>query len=169
MRQLCHAAPGRVAAIAVTSPRWTSEVTSFTPVRPWATRSLFLQQPGRVDTGRDGHRDAPFESALEGSLEGSPGGRHCTYSDTLTRSRTPLCWTPLAPCRVLGPRELLSNKALREAACVTYVLQQVTVGSVLKKRCSTTTRTPRSMRTGTRSSPRCGTDRRCRPVRARHR
>jgi hypothetical protein len=56
---------------------------------------LFLQQPGRVDTRRDGHRDAPFESALEGSLEGSPDGRHYTHSDTLTGSRTPLCRTLL--------------------------------------------------------------------------
>ena len=39
-------------------------------------RQLLIQEPGRVDTGSDGHRDAPFESAVEGSLEGSPGDRH---------------------------------------------------------------------------------------------
>ena len=39
MRQRCQTAPGRLAAIASTSPAWASEVTSFTPARPRATRS----------------------------------------------------------------------------------------------------------------------------------
>ena len=57
---------------------------------------LFLEQAGRVDTGGDGHRRVLLRVGCRRSLEGSPGGRRCFYSDTLTGSRTPLCWTSLS-------------------------------------------------------------------------
>ncbi|WP_237566079.1 hypothetical protein, partial [Ornithinimicrobium cerasi] len=47
-------------------------------------RELLVQEDLRVDTGRSGHRDAPFESAVEGSLEGSRGDR--AY---ISRTRSP--------------------------------------------------------------------------------
>jgi hypothetical protein len=71
VRHLCHAAPGRAAAIASTSPRWASEMTSRTPARPRAVNE----------------RRNPSQPAPSSSLATS-------------RSSTSRCPSPLTPTAI---------------------------------------------------------------------